>query len=167
MHDSRRASRFSALPATCLTALAALGLAAPVLADQPGKSAPSKAERTIEYRQSALYLLGWNIGPIAAMVKGEIPFDAKAAELRAMRLAQIAPMIVEGFPSDSQTGAPTKAKPEIWQNFEDFKSKAATLAEVTAKFAETTRSGDQAAVAAGLGEVGNACKACHEKYRAD
>jgi cytochrome c556 len=146
---------------------AAIGLAGHALAQQAEKTPPTKAQRTIEYRQSALYLLGWNIGPIAGMVKGEIPFDAKAVELRAMRLAQIAPMIAEGFPDDSQTGAPTKAKPEIWQNMDDFRSKATTLEQVTAKFAATARSGDPKLVAAGLAEVGNACKACHEKYKAD
>ena len=128
---------------------------------------PTRAERTIEYRQSALYLLGWNIGPIAAMVKGEIPFDQQALELRASRLAQIAPMIAEGFPPDSQTGAPTKAKPEIWQDIDDFRAKAAELERVTARFAETAKTGDRKQISAGLGEVGGACKACHDKYRAE
>jgi cytochrome c556 len=146
---------------------AILGLATPGLAEQAGNAKPTQAQRTIEYRQSALYLLGWNIGPIAGMVRGEIPFDAKAVELRAMRLAQIAPMIAEGFPADSQTGAPTKAKPAIWENMDDFKSKAATLEQATAKFAETAKTGDPKLVAAGLGEVGNACKACHDRYKAD
>jgi cytochrome c556 len=159
-----RTTRFLAIGAT---AAAAFGLAAPGIAEDAAKSQPTKAERTIEYRQSALYLLGWNIGPIAMMVKGEIPFDAKTVELRAMRLAQIAPMIAEGFPPDSQTGAPTKAKPEIWQNMDDFKSKAAALEIATTKFTETAKSGDPKLVAAGLGEVGKACKACHDQYRAD
>ncbi len=141
-------------------------LAAPptVHSDQAPKS---KAERTIEYRQAALTLLGWNIGPVAGMVKGEIPWDQKALEMHAMRLAQVAPMIPEGFPADSQSGAPTDAKPEIWKNMDDFKAKARDLEVATAKFAETAKGGDRKAIAAGLGEVGGACKACHEKYRAD
>jgi cytochrome c556 len=101
------------------------------------------------------------------MVKGEIPFDAKVVETRARRLAEIAPMILEGFPADAQTGAPTKAKPEIWMNMDDFRAKAADLERATAKFAQTARSGDPKQVAAGLGEVGGACKACHDKYKAD
>jgi cytochrome c556 len=145
-------------------AIAVVGPAAH--ADEKGRQ-PTKAERTIEYRQSALYLLGWNIGPIAAMVKGEIPFDQQALELRASRLAQIAPMIAEGFPPDSQSGAPTKARPEIWQNMDDFRAKAAELERVTARFAETARTGDRKQIGAGLGEVGGACKACHDKYRAE
>lgn len=148
------------------TAVLAAAVTMPATA-QAQKAQPSKAERTIKYRQSALFLLGWNIGPIAAMAKGEMPFDPKAAEMYAARLAQIAPMIAEGFPADSQSGAPTDAKPEIWQNMDDFKSRAAELERVTAKFAQTAKSGDLKLIAAGLGEVGNSCKGCHEKYRAD
>ena len=141
-------------------------LASPALAEEE-KPQPTRAERTIKYRQSALYLLGWNIGPIAAMVKGEIPYDPEALELRARRLAQIAPMIPEGFPPDSQSGAPTKAKPDIWQNMDDFRAKAAELARVTALFAETAKTRDLKQIGTGLGEVGGACKACHDKYRAE
>jgi len=141
-------------------------LAAP-LAAQADNAPKSKAQRTIEYRQAALTLLGWNIGPIAGMVKGEIPWDQKALEMHAQRLAQVAPMIAEGFPADAQTGAPTDAKPEIWKNLEDFKAKARDLEVATARFAETAKGGDRKAIAAGLGEVGGACKGCHEKYRAD
>jgi cytochrome c556 len=164
MKEKTSLLRASGLP---VAGLAALALAAPGVADQAADGKPTRAQRTIEYRQSALYLLGWNIGPIAGMVRGEIPFDAKAVELRALRLAQIAPMIAEGFPADSQAGAPTKAKPDIWQNMDDFKAKAATLEQVTTKFAETAKTGDLKLIAAGLGEVGNACKSCHDKYRAD
>jgi len=147
-------------------ALAVTLLAAPMTAgsDQAPKS---KAQRTIEYRQSALTLLGWNIVPVAGMVKGEIPWDQKALEIHAMRLAQVAPMIAEGFPPDSQTGAPTDAKPDIWKNPDDFKAKARDLEVATAKFAETAKGGDRKAIAAGLGEVGGTCKACHDQYRAD
>ncbi len=67
-------------PGLVLAIAASTLLAAPALA-QSQKAQPTKAERIIKYRQSALYLLGWNIGPVGAMVKGEIPFDAKAVEL--------------------------------------------------------------------------------------
>lgn len=150
-----------------LAAAATLALLAVPMAAESQKAPPSKAERAIEYRQAAFKLLGWNIGPVAAMVKGEIPWDQAALEMHAMRLAQVAPMIVEGFPADSQAGAPTRAKPEIWGNLDDFKSRARNLEAAATRFAETARGGDRKAIAAGLGEVGGACKGCHEKYRAD
>jgi cytochrome c556 len=150
-----------------ITAAIALAFLAAPMAAQSDKAPKSKAERIIEYRQAALTLLGWNISPVAGMVKGEIPWDQKALEMHAMRLAQVAPMIAEGFPADSQSGAPTDAKPEIWKNMDDFEAKARDLEVAAAKFAETAKGGDRKAIAAGLGEVGGTCKACHDKYRAD
>jgi len=150
-----------------IAATIALAFLAAPMAAQSDQAPKSKAERIIEYRQAALTLLGWNIGPVAGMVKGEIPWDQKALEMHAMRLAQVAPMIAEGFPADSQSGAPTDAKPEIWKNMDDFQAKARDLEVATARFAETAKGGDRKAIAAGLGEVGGACKACHDKYRAD
>ena len=123
--------------------------------------------KVIRYRQSAHFLLGWNINPIAAMVKGEIPFDADAARLRATRLAQVAPMIAEGYPPGSGTGAPTKAKPEIWDNMADFRQKIADLESATAQLAAISETGDLQQIGPALGAVGNACKACHDRYKAD
>ncbi len=151
------------LPRTAVLAAAALLAAAPLAALA---QTPSKAEQAIKYRQAALTLLGWNITPIAAMMKGEAPFDARKAELHAVRLQQVAPMIVEGFPAGSESGAPTKAKPEIWRNMDDFKAKAADMEQATAGLVAAARSGDQKQVGQALGAVGNTCKACHDQYRA-
>ncbi len=125
------------------------------------------AAKVIKYRQSAHYLLGWNIGPIGAMVKGEIPFDPEAAKMRALRLSQVAPMIAEGYPPGSQTGAPTKARPEIWENMDDFQQKAADMAAATRQLVVATETGDLKQVGTALGTVGGACKACHDRYKAD
>jgi len=125
------------------------------------------AAKAIKYRQSAHFLLGWNIGPIGAMVKGEKPFDAEEARMRASRLEQIAPMIAEGYPPGSQSGAPTKAKPEIWQNMDDFRQKVADMEAATTKLVAATETGDVKQVGAALGVVGGTCKACHDQYKAD
>jgi len=147
--------------AAAATALALLALAFAAAAHA------QDAAKVIKYRQSAHFLLGWNIGPIGAMVKGEIPFDADAAQMRALRLAQVAPMIAEGYPPGSQTGAPTKAKPEIWENMDDFRQKVADLEASTQKLVAATETGDLKQVGAALGNVGGACKACHDQYKAD
>lgn len=155
MKPHARFGRTAALAAAALLVAPAATLA----------QTPDKAAQTIKYRQAALTLLGWNIAPISAMMKGEAPFDAKKVELHATRLQQVAPMIVEGFPPGTQTGAPTKAKPAIWSNMDDFKAKAADLERATAGLVAAARTGDQKQVGQALGAVGNACKACHDKYK--
>jgi len=150
------------------TRLAAAGSAAAVIGLAfVATTHAQDAAKVIKYRQSAHFLLGWNIGPIGAMVKGDIPFDAEAARLRATRLAQIAPMIAEGYPPGSDSGAPTKAKPGIWENMADFKQKAAALVETTGKLEAAAATGDLEQIGPALGAVGNACKACHDQYKAD
>jgi len=160
MKEPRSFTRAGRLVATAGTAIIlAVALATPGLAQDAAKS--------IKYRQSAHFLLGWNIGPLGAMVKGEIPFDAAAAKMRATRLAQVAPMIAEGYPAGSATGAPTKAKPEIWENMDDFRQKAADLETTTTKLAAAAETGDLKQIGPALGAVGNACKGCHDKYKSD
>lgn len=155
------AARLS-LPTLCMAGLLA-SVTMPAMADEK----PTKAQWTIKYRQATFTMLAWNIGPISSMVKGETPVDKARLALHAERLAQLSPMILEGFPADTKTGAPTDAKAEIWDNMADFRAKATALDEATAKLAKVAPGGDMKAIAAGLGEVGNACKSCHQKYRAD
>ena len=54
----------------------------------------------------------------------------------------------------------------LWPK-EAFMSRSFPLEQATVKLAEAASSGDPKLVAAGLGEVGGACKACHDKYKAD
>lgn len=149
-----------------LISLAAVTLAAalvtPAVAQQQG---PSKAEQMIKYRQSGFGWLAYNIGPIGAMAKGTIPFDAKVVQRNAATMAAIAPRLLEGFPEGSGTGARTAAKPEIWTDMADFRAKMADLERATADLATASRSGDLKVVGPALGKVGAACKSCHDKFK--
>jgi cytochrome c556 len=146
-------------------ALATLCLAAAAPASAQPKPQPTRAEQMIRYRQAGFGWLGYNIGPIGAMVKGTIPFDAKLAERNAATMAAVAPRLLEGFPDGTDSGAPTRAKPGIWQDMPDFSAKMADLEKATADLAAATRSGDLKTVGEALGKTGAACKACHDKYR--
>jgi len=68
------------------------------------------------------------------------------------------------FPEGSDKD--TKAKPEIWQNRADFDSKMDHMIAEAGKLPAVVRSGDMAAFKKQVGETGQACKACHDKYRA-
>jgi len=68
------------------------------------------------------------------------------------------------FPEGSDKD--TKAKPEIWQNRADFDSKMDHMVAEAGKLPQVVRSGDMAAFKKQVGETGQACKACHDKYRA-
>jgi cytochrome c556 len=124
------------------------------------------AEDAVTYRQGIFQALKWNIGPLAAMAKGEVEFDAEAAKMRAGRIAVLSTMIVEGFPEGSDMAADTDALLVIWENPDDYAQKAQDLNDAAAQLAEADLggAGDLGPL---VGQIGQACKACHDEYRAE
>lgn len=61
----------------------------------------------------------------------------------------------------------TGAKPEIWQTPDDFVAKLHGFQDAAKAFNLAAMSGDAAATKAKFGELGQSCKACHDKYRAE
>ena len=61
----------------------------------------------------------------------------------------------------------TGAKPEIWQNQQDFISKLHAFQGAAQAFNAAAKAGDMNAIKARYGELNQACKACHDKYRMD
>ncbi len=121
-------------------------------------------EYALKYRQSRMTLIGANMGPMAAMVKGEIPWDQAALEAYAKDLAAVASTNFQrGYIPGSEKGK-TKAKPEIWSNMEDFTSKGNDLAVASAALPAAAAK-DKAAFIEQFKKVGGACKSCHDDYR--
>ena len=118
------------------------------------------------YRQSYFTLVAMNFGPLAAMAKGDMPFDAKMAEGFASDLADVTELnLMRGFAPGSDKGT-TRAKPEIWSNLDDFKSKLEDMRREADKLEDIAEEGDPKAIAMQTGAVGKTCKACHDEYKA-
>jgi cytochrome c556 len=130
-------------------------------------TAQQKPEAVIHYRQSVMTLVGWNFAPMSAMVKGKLAWDAKQFALHADRIATLAPQAPEGFAKGSDKGAETDAKPEIWANPEDFQTKLSGLADESKALSEVAHGGDEAKMKEQFKKLAGACKACHDKYKAD
>ena len=60
----------------------------------------------------------------------------------------------------------TRAKPEIWENTDDFLEKYGNFKAAAAGLAEAAETGDKGTIAAAFKETGGACKACHDEYKA-
>jgi len=125
-----------------------------------------KPDRAIKYRQGILQAQGWNMAPMAAMVKGEKPYNKDEFLLRATWLSELAVMPWEGFIPGSDTGAPTKAKPEIWKEPAKFKQLQEALESNTLKLVAAAKIGTLDAVKGPFGDVGKACSNCHDDFRA-
>jgi cytochrome c556 len=128
---------------------------------------PSKGEQAVKYRQSLYQVMAWNFGPMGAMSQGKLPYDAKAFALRADRVAAVAPMLAEAFPPESQGVAHSELKPAMWSNRADFDAKLKDLVDRSAELSAAAKTGDFEKSKAAWFATANACKACHEKYKAD
>lgn len=117
------------------------------------------------YRQSYFTLVAMNFGPIAAMVKGEMPWDDARLKTFANELAALGSMDVSrAFAPGSDKGK-TRAKPEIWDNQDDFKADLEDLRSALAGLQVAAGSGDKKIIAEATGTAGKACKACHDEYK--
>ncbi|MFT3791899.1 MAG: cytochrome c [Rudaea sp.] len=126
--------------------------------------AHGKPDDAIDYRMGLMTVIGWNIDPLGAMVKGKTPFDAADFAKHANRIANLSDQIVEGFPKGSDQGH-TDAKPDIWANWDDFQSKAKDLDTQAKLLAEVAKANDEAKDKEQFKKVAETCKACHDKYK--
>lgn len=125
-----------------------------------------KPADALEYRKSAYHVLIWNWMPLANTVRGKIPYVKADFERYANRIAQIAPMLLEGFPAGSGVGK-TESKPEIWTNWADFQVKMKAFETESAALATLAKGGDFEKIKVQFGKVGSTCKGCHDKYKLD
>lgn len=128
---------------------------------------PEIIERNIKARQGYYEMLSLNVGTLAAMAKGEIPYDEATASAAGSRIEDLTsyPVLVhfiEGsFTSDVKG---TAAKPEILANADDAEQKFTALREAAAGAGEAVKGG-QGNVGAVVQKLGGTCKACHDSYR--
>lgn len=113
-------------------------------------------------RQEAMGLIGSNMKKIAAMVKGEAAFDAEAAQAAFAKIVEKADRVPDLFETRSNTDPEAEAKDAIWDNWDDFVTKAGAL-----KAAAEAGTGVDSpeALAAAMGPLAGACKSCHSTYK--
>ena len=147
-------------PTLLLSGVALLGAAVSL----PAAAQFAKPEDAIKYRKSAFTVMATHFGRVAAMANGRIPFDAKAAADNAEIATIVSKLPFAGFVDGSDKGD-TKAEPKIWTEKDKFNAAATTMQEAMAKLNVAAKGGSQDAIMAAAGDVGKACKACHDSYR--
>ena len=145
-----------------------IALAAAVTALSAGaQDGPSPAERAQLVREGLMQNYAFNIGPLGAMAKGEIEYDAARAEMLAANIAtlaqvSLAPYWVEG--SSSADLPDSRALPAIWENQEDVDAKRQDLFEAAQALQAAAPEGQEAFTQA-FRAVGEGCGGCHEDFR--
>lgn len=92
--------------------------------------------------------------------------DVKPYANAALAITKWEPQFRTMFPSGTEHGHKTRALPAIWSNRAGFDKASEKLADEAAKLSQIAKSGDQAAFAAQVQVLGDACDACHKEFRA-
>jgi len=149
-------SPMRAVLAFSATATLALGVASWAISSPTGTEA-------IKARQETMEGIGDAMGGLAAIAKGEAPFDAAVVSKHAGTIAGHLGEAATLFPEGSDTGdVETWAKADIWSDRDMFEEtldgaqKAATALQSV---------NEEAAFRPALGKLGQQCKACHEMFR--
>lgn len=147
--------------------LPAAALAACTLTLPLNAFAEEKLDELLEARHGFYQLLAMNMATLAGMAKGDMPYDEAgasraAANIEALTHFDLPSLFVEGTAVGQIEDS--AAKPEIWTNMDDFKTKFQGLVDAAAGASEAVKGG-QENVGPVLGKLGGACKACHDVYR--
>jgi cytochrome c556 len=148
-------------------ALVALGISS-------GAFAQMKPEDAMKFRQSGYSFMAWNMGKIKAQaVDNAVPFNKEQVLNAALAIKGVAnsgmgALYLPGTDKEVN-GRKTRVKPELFdpKNKEELGKIATNFVQQANKLADVAAGGDQKAIAAQFGDLGKACKACHDKFRID
>lgn len=149
--------------------LAASVLGTGLLAMPAGPALAQDAEAVIKARKAHMQLNSFNLGPLGAMAKGDMPYDAAVAAAAANNLAAIAALDqtrIWAKGSGRPDAENTRALAVIWETPDDFAAKVDGLRSATVQMAAAAGT-NLDALRAAMGGVGQACSACHQTYRAE
>ena len=90
--------------------------------------------------------------------------DMDTINAEAKRIAAWASVMPEYFPEGSDMGE-TKARPEIWENWDDFLTKAKANHDAASALADIAATGDMDAIPTAFKALSNTCGACHKLYK--
>jgi len=144
--------------------VAALTLAGVTLAQAGGHD----GNPAVNARQAHMKLYAFNLDAIGAMAKGEVGYDADAAQGSANNLLALATMNQDAYwapgTSTAELGNETRALPSIWEDGSRLGDIGVQLIEAASQLAAAAGEGQDALLGAIRG-VGGACSACHRNFR--
>ena len=120
-------------------------------------------ENYIKYRQAMMKAIGGHSGAASQIVRGKVAPEGDLV-MHAKALADLSGNISRLFPEGSDFGE-TKAKEEIWGQWDKFQQAAELTKEATAAFSEAVTGGNPEQIANAFKDVGKSCKGCHKDFR--
>ena len=146
--------------------LVAVAVTGPMAALAQDKDAADKA---IDARRGFMQIVVKEAGPLFGMAKGEMAYDAAAAQanadnLNALIQYDLTRLLVEGSSNADKAGK-TRVLPAALADMDGVGKALDGLRTAVANVAAEASKG-QAELAAAVGEMGKACGDCHNTFRA-
>lgn len=126
----------------------------------------AKPEDAIKYRKSVMTVMASHFGRIAPVVRGDRPFNAAEVQNNAAIVETMSKLPFEAYGPGTDRGD-SRAKAEVWSNADKFKASGETMQKAVAALSAAARAGSADQVKAAFGDVGKACKGCHDEFRKD
>jgi cytochrome c556 len=122
----------------------------------------------IKARQGEMQLRSFNAGPLFAMAKGKIDYDAELANMLAGNLKLMLDLDngrawAQGSDNEKYPGK-TTALPKIWTTYPEIGDYGKKFAMAVNDLAMTAGNGADA-LKSKLGALGKSCKGCHDEFR--
>jgi cytochrome c556 len=130
-----------------------------------GAQAQMKPEDQVKQRRAGMAVIGYNFGSLAAMAQEKKPYNKDEAARNADLVVALSEYPKNFFVEGTEKVGDTKALPEVWTKRAEFDEKMKAMGEQVKKLPQAART-DVAALKAAVGDVGKACKACHDDFRA-
>ena len=126
-----------------------------------------QAAQIMHTRHEGMETIGKNGKAINRELTGSSP-DLAVVRHGAAQIASLSHQASGWFPAGTgpEVGK-TGAKPEIWQNPEDFAAKLHNFQVAAGAFNAAAAGGDVGVIKARFNDLEGACKACHDKYRSE
>ena len=140
----------------------AVSLATALLAATADRATEIAAETRLAAQHVAVMTCANCHGPQGRSFAPKFPM---LAGQHAGYLEALSHMPWDGFQASTADVKDTAAKPEIYKEPDKFKAQYEKLQTEVGKLAFAAKSGDQNAVKAAFGDVGKACKACHDDFQ--
>lgn len=126
--------------------------------------AQQKPADIIKYRKAVMVVQSWNMRPMAAMVKGQQPYDAALFAWYAGVIQSTSFMMPDAFLPGSDKGD-TRAKSEIWSDAAKFKQAMDRFNSDASKLVAASKAGTLDAVKGPFGALAKNCGGCHKQFR--
>jgi cytochrome c556 len=124
--------------------------------------------KAIKARQGVMQLRSFNAGPLFAMAKGKIDYDAELANKLAGNLKLMLDLDngrawAQGSDNEKYPGK-TTALPKIWTTYPEIGDYGKKYAMAVNNLAMAAGNGADA-LKSKLGALGKSCKGCHDEFR--